>query len=273
MDIAVVTPRQLAPSVGNLCAGVTASAAPTSAIYDSPAAGEPICFGSLDFTPHSPASRPAFSSLHEGMDLAFGAFHFHVNTVGALRLPEQIRSAPAEPTSPSAVLAPSSPSSVGSSGEPDFTPTTIFCVDCDAHHVAESEPTPSGITTSTPPITRAATAARTRRVFSVRLINSATEPRTRTVKQPTGPPSTSLRRPGTRQRQALRGSVPMPEDASREDLMAYHNLLHQQQLGWLRHKRNSTNASELADASSVRRAQLSSLHASASQHNAGRPGA
>ena len=92
MDIAVVTPRQLALSVGTLRAGVTApaapasavydqpaSAAPTSAVYDPPASGEPIYFGSLEFTPHPPALRPAFDSLYEGTDLVIGNLRFHVN--------------------------------------------------------------------------------------------------------------------------------------------------------------------------------------------------
>jgi len=137
MNIAVAAPRQLEPSVGNLCAGITLSAAPNPTIYNLSAAGESIFFGSLDITPHSPASRPAFSSLHGGMEVAFGTFHFHLSTTGVLHLPEQIRSTPAEPASPSASLVPASSSYVGSSGEPEFTSATIFCADCDAHHVAD----------------------------------------------------------------------------------------------------------------------------------------
>ena len=62
-------------------------------IYDSSAAKESICFGSFDFTPHSPAAMPSFSSLHEGLGVTFGAFNFHLTPAGTLRLPEQIRSA------------------------------------------------------------------------------------------------------------------------------------------------------------------------------------
>jgi hypothetical protein len=96
---------------------------------------EQIYFGSLMFTPHSPAWRPAFNSLHEVMDLTLGDLRFHINTVSILRLSDPIRSTPGESTSPSTIMAPSSSSSVGSSSEPESTPTSIFCVDYDAYHV------------------------------------------------------------------------------------------------------------------------------------------
>ena len=59
----------------------------------------------------------------------------------------------------------------------------------------------------------------------------------------------------------------MPEDASREELMAYHNLLHQQHARLAAAQAELDKRKQLADASSERRARLSSLHSSASQHN------
>ena len=64
--------------------------APTQAIVGSSSLVEQIFFGSLEFTPHSPAQRRDFGSLHDGLDLAFGSFRFHVNTIGTVRLPDPI---------------------------------------------------------------------------------------------------------------------------------------------------------------------------------------
>jgi hypothetical protein len=129
MGIEVVTPFKLAPSVGTLRVGVMASADPTFAIYDSPAPEKLICFGSLTFRPRSSARRSAFSSFYEGIDMALEDLCFHVSTVGTLRLPDPIHSAPGESTSSSTTLAsPPAPSSAGSSNEPESTPTSIYCI-------------------------------------------------------------------------------------------------------------------------------------------------
>jgi hypothetical protein len=122
------------PSVGNMCTGVTASTAPTWAIYDSPVFKERIYFGSLTFVLHLLASCLAFNSFREGIDLALGDLRFHINTLGTLHLPDLIHSTPGEPTSPSSVVAPTSPSSVGSSNESESTRTSIIGVDCDTYH-------------------------------------------------------------------------------------------------------------------------------------------
>jgi hypothetical protein len=92
MDIVVDTPRQLATSEGNLYAGVTALEAPTSMVYDSPISDEHVYFASLMFIPHPPASRPAFNSFHEGIDVALGDVHLHINTMGTLCLADPIYS-------------------------------------------------------------------------------------------------------------------------------------------------------------------------------------
>ena len=150
MDIAEVTPRQLAPSVGILHVGSAISAASSSSTFDEETiydaiyfdpetAAKSITFGSFDFTPHSPTSNLVFKSLRGSLDLAFGDLHFYVNNLGVLRLPNQIHPASTDSTAPPAAITISSTSSVGSSDEPEPTPTSIYCSDCDAHHaVTES---------------------------------------------------------------------------------------------------------------------------------------
>jgi hypothetical protein len=44
--------------------------------------------------------------------------------------------APGESTLSSTILASPTASSFGSSSEPESAPTSIYCVDCDAHHIA-----------------------------------------------------------------------------------------------------------------------------------------
>jgi hypothetical protein len=84
MDIDVKTPRQLALSMGNLCFGVTTSAALASSIYDSLVSREKIYFSSIEFIPHLSALCAAFNSFHEVIDLAHGDLGVHINTVGTL---------------------------------------------------------------------------------------------------------------------------------------------------------------------------------------------
>src|SRR5664279_2744545 len=109
MDIVVVTPRQLAPTVGRQHAGVTVSAAPIPAVYDSPASCESIRFGSLCFTAHLPALGPAFDALHEGADLTFGGLRFHANQAGIVRLPDSARPLVTESTPPPTTTGASPP--------------------------------------------------------------------------------------------------------------------------------------------------------------------
>jgi hypothetical protein len=91
VDLVSTIPRQLAPSVGILRAGITVSTAPTLAVDDSPAPWRAIRFGALTFTAHLPALRPAFDALRKGLDLTFGDLHFHVNQSGMIQLPELTR--------------------------------------------------------------------------------------------------------------------------------------------------------------------------------------
>ena len=75
--------------------------APTQSITSPSTLVERIFFGSLEFTPHTPAQRLVFGSFHEGLDLAFGSMHFHINTVGTVRLPDAIYADPTELTASS----------------------------------------------------------------------------------------------------------------------------------------------------------------------------
>src|SRR5664279_5220890 len=134
MDIVVVTPRQLAPTVGRLHARVTVSAAPILAVHDSPTSWESIYFGSLCFTAHLPALRPAFDALHEGVDMMFGGLRFHANRAGIISLPDSARPTVTESTSPPTTTAASLPPHVGSLGETESTFAPTFYVDCESHH-------------------------------------------------------------------------------------------------------------------------------------------
>ena len=123
VGIAEDRPRQLAPSVGISRAGFMDSPVPISATGDSSTLAEQIFFGSLEFTPHSPAQRRVFSSLHEGTDLTFGSHRFHINTIRSLQLPEPIFADPTDQASlPDASASSISASSIGSTGESEEVP-------------------------------------------------------------------------------------------------------------------------------------------------------
>src|SRR5664279_1600947 len=85
---AVVAPRQLAPSVGKTRAGIAISPAPDAANCNSSTPTESMFFGSISFVPHLPDFSPAFDALHEGVNLTFGDFRFHVIREGVLRFPD-----------------------------------------------------------------------------------------------------------------------------------------------------------------------------------------
>ena len=89
MGIDELNPRQLAPSVGSGSADVATSLVPSTALYNS--ATVEICqlFGAFDFTVHTPATRPAFESVGEGIGLAIGSLCFQVGQMGTLRIPGQ----------------------------------------------------------------------------------------------------------------------------------------------------------------------------------------
>ena len=72
------------------------SPALVQSITNSPTLAEQIFFGSLEFTPHTPAQRLVFGSFHEGLDLAFGSMRFHINTIGTVRLPDPIYADPTD---------------------------------------------------------------------------------------------------------------------------------------------------------------------------------
>src|SRR5664279_2048551 len=88
---AMVEPQQLAPSVGKKRVGIAISPAPNSANCNSSTPTESMRFGSIKFVPHMPTFSPAFHALHEGVNLAFGDFRFHVTREGVLRLSDSPR--------------------------------------------------------------------------------------------------------------------------------------------------------------------------------------
>ena len=101
MRFSVVTPRQLAPSVGSAGVGEAAPTVPISAGSNSSTPGGTIHFGSMDFVPHLPALRASFDNYVEGLTLAFGSMNFHVTHVETLRLQDAIRPHVAESSAPS----------------------------------------------------------------------------------------------------------------------------------------------------------------------------
>ena len=66
-----------------------------------PTLAEQIFFGSLEFTPHTPAQRLVFGSIYGGLDLTFGSIRFHINTIGTVRLPDATYADPTDPAVPS----------------------------------------------------------------------------------------------------------------------------------------------------------------------------
>ncbi|KAK1663306.1 hypothetical protein QYE76_051465 [Lolium multiflorum] len=157
-------PRQLAPSVGTLSAQDRTSAEPvmSSAASSAPSSshlGNPIRFGSYEFTPHSESSRSTFSGLQGNMDMAFGSVHYNVNSEGILRLLESPISRSTSPSAsstpdlsagqenPSSPSAPSTPRSASSMsvGSDDPVPsemTSYYCINCDTRHGLGSSDTP-----------------------------------------------------------------------------------------------------------------------------------
>src|SRR4051812_4226857 len=87
MGFSGVGPRQLAPSVGTAQVGnVISAASSSSTLTDSTAPARSNLFESLGFTAHLPALKPAFTNLHSGVNLIFGAYQIYINHWGTLRL-------------------------------------------------------------------------------------------------------------------------------------------------------------------------------------------
>ena len=124
----MVTPRQLAPSVGKTGVGSTGPAA-SSITGNSPTLQSPIYFGSLGFNPHSPIALPAFADLHAGVEVSFGELRFYVNKWGTLRLTDEPRFATTAPTTSSTAEAepalPASTSTLATSFDSDVSSDTL----------------------------------------------------------------------------------------------------------------------------------------------------
>ena len=133
MGFAVVTPRQLAPSVGSAGVGKAAPTVPISAGSNSSTPASTIHFGSTDFVPHLPAFRASFDNYVEGLTLAFGSMSFHVTHVGILRLQDPIRPHEAESSGPSNMATPEWPA-IGPQVDPESNFDSVNSFGCDTPH-------------------------------------------------------------------------------------------------------------------------------------------
>ena len=77
--------------------------APASTIYDPSTSWGTIRFGALSFAKHLPALHSDFNILHEGVNLTFGGFRFHVTQLGTIRVPDLVRLHEMMPDLPSRV--------------------------------------------------------------------------------------------------------------------------------------------------------------------------
>lgn len=216
-----------------------------------------ICFGSVDFTPHSPAFSPAFDALHEGIDLAFGDFRLHANREGILRFPD---SNPLEGSE----LASASTTETSSSSSSDYdqdsesSTASIFYDDYDYHSIAteESIDYDADRVIDTLPHRRTRSKNRHETHFAhvcmagSTAATSSAERRTINVSQEAW----------NRAKDAVDRSVVMPEDATREDMMAYHYLLSKKNQEMAAERAALDERRRLADLSSQRRAELSAIH-------------
>ena len=207
--------RQLAPSVGTARAGLAISPASSSSshgsstpvnstFHGSTAPTSSIRFGSVEFTPHSPVSSPAFSALDKGVDLAFGDFRFHATREGMLRFPN----------SPPAAKSASTTSSSSSDSDSDSSKSSIYQEDDDYHSIESEEPVdyiyddntygtiyPAHVCMAGPGGSRG--------------VDSQTERITINVSQEAW----------DRAKEAVERSLVLPPGASQEELQAYHYLL------------------------------------------------
>jgi hypothetical protein len=67
-----------------------------------------------DFQPHPPILTPVFASLHQEMDLTIGSLNFRVDSLGSIRLSDQMKS---DSSAGKTVTMAISESLVGSSSE------------------------------------------------------------------------------------------------------------------------------------------------------------
>ena len=188
-------------------------------------------------------SNLVFKSLRGSLDLAFGDLHFYVNNLGVLRLPNQIHPTATDSTKPPATITISSTSSVGSSDEPESASTSIYCSDCDAHHaITESgvifehdsnnffndidnfdrNPRPTHLLCAAiDPLTGAEeTDERRTERENIEKAN-ADALRARVNASVLVIPEASW----AKARAAVRDNTAMPDDSTREDLLAYNRLL------------------------------------------------
>ena len=242
--------RHLAPSVGRTRAGSTippvspssshgSSTPVNSTVDESTTLTRSIRFGSVEFTPYSPCSRPIFSTLDKGLDLAFGDFRFHATREGMLRFPSPARSAS------------TTASNIGS--DSDSSQSSISKEDEDYHSIESEE----AIFYDTILDNREPTVIA--QVYMAGSTTSSAERRTINV----------TREEWNRAKDAVERSIVLPPQATQRELMAYHYLLSQKSNNMARlaremeeERRRLDERKRLADLSSQRRAQFSAINSS-----------
>ena len=244
--------RQLAPTVGRTRSGSTippvspssshGSSTPVNSTADeSTTLTRSIRLGSVEFTPYSPCSRPIFSTLDKGLDLAFGDFRFHATREGMLRFPSPARS--------------TSTTSSNTDSDSDSSQSSIYKEDKDYHSIESEE----AICYNTTLDDREPTAIA--QVYMAGSTTSSGERRTIGV----------TRDEWNHAKDAVERSVVLPAQATQGELMAYHYLLSQKGNNIARlaremeeERRRLDERRRQADISSQRRAQLSAIHGNSS---------
>ena len=184
----------------------TVSAAPiNSTVHGSTTLTSSIRFGSVEFTPHSPVSSPAFSNLDGSIDLAFGDFRFHTYREGMLRFPDSLLA--------NKFVSTTSASSLSSSdSDSEKRNSSIYQEDDDYHSIESEEPV---INDYSPYAAHDAIYPAHVCMAGSNSNKNSVERRTMCVSQASW----------DRAKDAVERSIVLPPGASQEELQAYHYLL------------------------------------------------
>jgi hypothetical protein len=200
---------------------------PALAVYDSPIFRRSIQFGSLCFTPHAPALSPAFGDLNKDVELTFGDVRIRAGRDDLLCLSDSPRPRVTEFKSPSTdPMTLSSSIDSSPSDEPisklSSTPTSIYCVDCDAHHTACTVDSSIHDANDLPDrVNYNNSAYLARHVTQVYMADENTDVNPKNSQPNVNISLAAMAKPEA----AIRGGIAMSVDSTREELMAYHHLL------------------------------------------------
>ena len=227
---------------------------PSPVARNSPQPEDPIYFGSLCFIPHAPAALPIFEALLEGVDLTFGIIRLRADRSSILRLPDAIRPTATTSTSSLDILETAESESASIYLDDDLYPEdAIYPVKRDADDCVQDESCyiNSSMTTPTRPV----------QVYMANLGETTGDSQSSHGRCETITLSESAM---ARVQAAVTGGTPLGSDVTREELMAYQKLLYEQAQRLRRRTEELDALQRRAEASSERRAQLSSLRSSAS---------